>query len=360
MSIIPRAKVFSPYREVDWDNESLFGFSLHNHSHVGTSNWGSNITAFSNFAVLDALQLDSRETSGSFSGNRTPAWPWQDAGRDPAVVGLYNVPGCEFTRFSADKTPFHHTNLLWSFVDDFNSYQSEHEAFAELQEENGLAFFAHPNPYDHEYTWYVPYFDAYPNILGLEVINRTRYGDGYYVDFDFELWHDLCVHYGKERPVLGCAGMDSFGPSLRDQPRDRAYNVIVAPSIPTAHPDTDKTDPAHETAFKDAMTVGKSFWVINQGEGNPQSISAVTFEPNKIHVSVSGSYTQIRWMNGSTELATGDYFDINQAYESGIKYVRFEVWDGDTSSEDRNIVGSQPMYIEANPTVKKTLFSFST
>ncbi len=330
-----------PYEGVNWETINQYNFAHHVHARGQTYENPYQLEIDRYLGGADkyhALQMDDREAG------KTPVWPWQDYDRFPEELGMYNIPGSEIS------VGGNHFVFLWSFY--VRNPEEEGHAAIQASEDDAFVYLAHPVEGKNRdlghyrepipFDWVEEYFKKHEKIKGLAVLNDYRAA---YNNEDFELWHELLLHFGSERPVYAYSEADcSAG---RGGCFDHRYDRVLAEEIPDVHPDTDYSSPGHESSFKDAWGNGQTFWINNQGPGIPPYVREVMIDDGVISLEIEGSYDEIKWMYGTEKIGTGKTFVVADNLESAPDYVRFEVWQGHTTDASyANIVGSQAFYIE--------------
>lgn len=327
-------RVISPYEDVDLDRVNQYSF-IH-HVHARGEPYEEKLEWYAN--RFDALQIDDR------TKRKTPIWPWQEHDIDPESLSVYNVPGSESFGGAT------HFVWLWSFYQ--HTGRDYHDAFRSA-EDHALAYLAHPNrgsrgdhpevpdgePVRTTFEWLEEYFEEHDKLRGLGVLNLT--GDAYDV-YDFELWHELLLRFGPQRPVWGYGSSDARGTT-----RAVRYDRVLSETIPDVHPDSEYEDADHASEFKDAWAEGRTFWVNHRGAAEPPTVTAIQIEDGTITLDVEGAYDQVRWMYGTEHVSSGNSFDFADTDAAAYVYIRFEIWTGDPDdASNANIVGSQPFYFE--------------
>lgn len=188
-----------PYRDVNWETAHRHHGNFHTHT---TESDGKQHPA----DVIDAYHRLGHEVLAITDHNKA-TWPWTAFGRDPEELGMVAVPGNELSRTQ-------HTLSLFSELE--SDTRDHEEALRQVQEVGGVSVLAHPGRYwgleegrvpDEVRDRYVRFFETYPSLIGIEVVNQTdRFPE------DRALWDALLTALMPGRPVWGMANDDSHNP----------------------------------------------------------------------------------------------------------------------------------------------------
>ncbi len=181
--------VHNPYQDIDWDSIQRHKSALHFHTDESdgdlTPEEAIELYHDRGFTIMSITDHDNMGRPG-------PTWPW------PFVPeGVLPIMGNELSCQ-------HH---ITSYFTDYYGHEggNEHESLAAVEADGGLAAFAHPGRYNNPegWRWYVPYYEKYDSLFGLEVYNM---GDRF--PRDRELWDRLLSYFMPHRPIYGMSNDD--------------------------------------------------------------------------------------------------------------------------------------------------------
>lgn len=301
--------VLNPYNGVDWN---IFSHNKANmHTHTTASDGGLGVAEVidlykqAGYTILSITDHDYPQHTPL-----TPTWPWTDYGRDPTELGMVAIKGNELSNH-------HHINSYFSDVYG-TPENSEHSQFTDIANNNGLATMQHPywhhvNSKTRGYTfpWYKQYYQKYPCLIGLEVLNPLSQKA-----FDFALWDYLLMRFMPLRPIWGL-GNDDFH-NMAQFSKNR--NVFLLNSL-------------SEDTVRGAMIQGCFYFCT----GNAPIINKIQIDQENITIDVEGN---IDWISNGKVIGVGNtlrYF--NNIYVG--RYVRAVIKnDGETYTQPFGFIDS--------------------
>lgn len=283
--------ISNPYENVNWSTFKQYRSNLHTHT---TRSDGGNtpdkmIDTYKNKGY-DILALTDHDYSIT-----TTTWPWTDFGRNPKELNMIAVQGMEVSNT-------HHTLSL--FCDYGGGTTSEDTALSEIGARGGLAVFAHPGKYKKELEWYLDFYEKYPQLIGIEILNQgNRYKN------DRQKWDDLLSVTMPERNIWGFGDDDSHAAHITG----RDWEVYVLDEL--------TLDSVKEATQKGQFFVSSTY-TIEGPKGDIPYVSAIDVDEEKGEITITGDkYYQITWISQGKVVATGE--KINCLTTPGVdKYVR--------------------------------------
>lgn len=289
----------NPYKNIDWRTANQLKSSLH--AHTEKSDGKDTIQE-----VLDKYSELGYEVLAITDHDRL-TYPWNDPkkGDEDVIIpkGLNGIPAAEFS------SKHHHINGF--FLKEIEKLSTEEEALKYIESQNALAHLNHPGRYDKPHTWYINLYKQFPNLVGLEVINRDdRYPN------DRKLWDDILTDIIDERNVWGFANPDSH----RLNQIDTSYNRMLIDGEYTAE------------KFRRAMENGEFYFTANisaenNRKNNPDipapTITNIIVDNDKDTITIEGENVQyIEWIgSNSRQLGRGNSLNLNEV-TSPTPYVR--------------------------------------
>ena len=283
--------VSNPYREINWEEIKRHRSALH--FHTDRSDGDLNPTYAVNryrdlgFTVMSITDHDNM-------GNSRPNWPW------PYVPpGVLPIMGNELS----------YQHHITSYFTDYYGHPggSEHESLAAVQARGGLSTFAHPGRYKspEEWEWYVPYYQQYESLFGLEVFNM---GDRF--PTDRMLWDRLLTHFMPARPIYGLSNDDMH----LERVLGINWNTLLLQELSTA-------------AVREALAEGRFFFSVSLQRKAPE-IERIIFHEDAIEIVTDHGH--VRWISAGKVIHEGRRLEY-QHNPSIYRYVRASV----TSAEGK-------------------------
>ncbi|MFA7692760.1 MAG: hypothetical protein WCX86_07675 [Candidatus Hydrogenedentales bacterium] len=282
--------LINPYEGIDWSLINQYKASLHTHT-TESDGMLPPEEVIDAYASLDYDIL-------SLTDHRRISYPWQNWGRDPEDVGLFDIPGCEFSN---------HNHLNGYFVNHTSNFHSLEESLAEIEEQGGLAHINHPGEYwklnkqklvpDEVIRKYVNWFTAFsPDLLlGMEVINHVNL-----YPQDEQLWDALLSVMMPERPIWGFANDDMHYPYV-------GLTRLIAVSW-----EMFLLESLDESQIRNAMLNGQYYFsahgtVLNSMEWDVNKVPVIT---EIVHDETAGTLS-IHAMSDGADLPDADYVWIS-------------------------------------------------
>ncbi len=295
----PEITIQNPYAGVDWGNHHQHRANLHTHTR--------NSDGLHGVARVIDLYREAGYTILAISDHNHVTWPWTKYDRDPVALEMAAIPANEISD----------THHIGSYFSEYNingrryrpiigrmglppTAVTEREVFEAIGRAGGLAVFFHPGRYDYPVEWYLDYYERFPHLIGLEVVNRAdRYPQ------DRELWDAILRSTMPDRPVWGFANDDFH----RRGHLGHAYNVFPLAKLSAE-------------AVREAMERG-AFYFSNGREA--PVIDAVNHDPEAGTVTVSGSgYHTLTWISEGHHIARGGTLSYHEQANIG-SYLRAEL-----------------------------------
>lgn len=289
----------NPYKNIDWRTANQLKSSLH--AHTKKSDGKDKIQE-----VLDKYSELGYDVLAITDHDRL-TYPWNDPkkGDEDVIIpkGLNGIPAAEFS------SKHHHINGF--FLKEVEKLSTEEEALKYIESQNALAHLNHPGRYDKPHTWYINLYKQFPNLVGLEVINKDdRYPN------DRKLWDDILTDIIEERNVWGFANPDSH----RLNEINTSYNKMLIDGEYT------------EEKFRRAMENGEFYFTANistenNRKNNPNipapTITNIIVDNDKDIITIEGENIQyIEWIgSNSRQIGRGNSLNLNEV-TSPTPYVR--------------------------------------
>jgi hypothetical protein len=229
--------------------------------------------------------------------------------RDPADVGMLDVPGNEFSRH-------HHMGAYWTMHPGADTEIESLEATLAL---GGQTIMCHPGRYKQPVEWYVDLFERFDHLEGMEVYNQ---GDRY--PRDRQKWDAVLTAIMPDRPVWGFSNDDMHKPAQLG----RNWNILLLPDL-------------SEESVRRGLDTG-SFFFVYAPEGHtgppPPVINSLTVDAREgsIRAEVSG-HDRLEWISRGKVVHDGEELVLDKVPHVG-GYVRLMVY----GAGNKAVVGTQP------------------
>lgn len=323
--------LLNPYDGVDWDAIEYHRCEFHNHQNWEIEGWDPH-------DVIDTYYDDGPYTVGGASlrppqdsPNENPPviWPWtdledtfdetseQDAeDRDPKTLDMVAFPASEIL---SDE----HINTLFSDdYDDNDSIRQDDKPRSDvlewiLEADGARAVLAHPSTYydDPDLDWdrYIDDFEAFDDLIGLEVWSREGRGVG----TDDVVWDHLQAHFSPDRQVIGF-GVDDAAKAGNVEPGEQLFRQWTTVLL---HPD--EFDPEDQESsmdnVRDAFDTGRLFVErVDEYDGlenqpDTPTVNEVIVDNSEKTVTLDASgYEEIRWLMRGAVVSTGESLDYSR------------------------------------------------
>jgi len=279
----PLKEIESPYQEVNWETSNQYRANLHTH----TSKSGGD---YSPAEVIDMYRKHNYRVLAITDHNRV-TWPWEKYHRHPNKLNMVAVPANELSN----------THHLGSYFSSFKSSStSENRLLKGIADKDGLAVFYHPGRYDYESNWYLQYFQDYPHLVGMEIINRDDRYPG-----DRKLWDKVLHKLMPERPVWGFASDDMH----KSKHLGTSCSIFLM------------DEPGYEQA-REVMEEGRFYAVLGP---NPPKIESMKIERETSAITLEASnHTAIKWISGGEIIYRGETLYLEESLPRSA-YVRAKV-----------------------------------
>jgi hypothetical protein len=327
--------VDSLYDDVDFDLTGNHKTELHTHTAVRpgiTIHPDDAITTYQGlgFTALALTDLESNQFT----------YPWEnlsDLGAygdiDPDAVGMLDIPGQEVRYFGNATDQGHHVIQYFTEYETAHTSTNWNKYLDNVNDSGGFVHLAHPhwhfrNGFGFDLDWYKLHFQNHTVIRGLEIFNRNT--ESNLTRYNMDLWDDLIVHFGSDRPVYGL-GVDDQN-NVESQ-RAMGYVVVLNNDL-------------NRTTFRDALNNGRYLWAmqLNKSKEMP-NVTNITHNNYYINVSISGTYDNVQWWFNKSNIANGTSIDLSTLDDE--TYVRFEIHSGEDVYNE-NVLGSQPIYLTSS------------
>jgi hypothetical protein len=312
----PSRVLINPYDGIDWGTINQYKANLHTHS----------LESDGALPPVEAIDLYANRNYSilALTDHRKITYPWQDWGRDPAALGMLDIPGCEYSN---------HNHMNGYFLHYTTNPPSLEASLTEIASQGGVAHLNHPGNYWNLVNGeipvetmqkYVKWFSDFPTnvLMGMEVVNKIHLHPQ-----DERLWDALLGVMMPDRPIWGFSNDDMHGPWLGPvRLVEVSWNIFLANSL-------------DETSVREAMINGSSYFSTCGTRRDPAvwDVNKVPVITNILHDEVSGTISisalsgglplpesDYRWISGSEVIHVGPVLDYQNT--PGIfNYVRAQL-----------------------------------
>jgi len=145
--------LINPYRDVNWEKYERYKANLHTHT---TESDGKETPE----KVIFLYKNKGYSILAITDHNKMTYFPEENR--------IFLIKGIEFGKKS------HHILGYFSFEIPENLEISDENEFLKcISQKDGIAVFAHPGRYNKSIEWYIDFFEKYPNLIGIEVLNPS-------------------------------------------------------------------------------------------------------------------------------------------------------------------------------------------
>ncbi|MCM8818840.1 MAG: hypothetical protein NC915_05140 [Candidatus Omnitrophica bacterium] len=277
--------LINPYKDVNWDKVKRYKANLHTHTKESDGKEPIEKVIF--------LYKSRGYSILSITDHNKFTYPSDNK-------EIFLIKGIEFGKNQ------HHILGYFSFKVPENIENLNEDEILKLISEDGFAVFSHPGRYNKSIDWYINFFEKYPNLLGIEVLNPSVQKKKSYGDTD--IWDEILSKTMPERQVWGF-GNDDF------------HNITHL----SINWNEFLIDKINEEEIKKAIKGGK-FYICSAILGfDMPYIKKIIIDGKKGEIKIEAeNYKKIRWISNGKLIEEGE--KIKYKKNPDIKnYIRVEI-----------------------------------
>lgn len=277
--------IVNPYKDVRWEKVKRYKANLHTHTKESD---GKEIPE-----KVISLYKSKGYSILSITDHNKFIYPSMNN-------DIFLLKGVEFGKKQ------HHILGYFSFKVPENIENLNEDEILKLINEDGFAVFSHPGRYNKSIEWYTNFFEKYPNLLGIEVLNPSVQKNKVYGDTD--IWDGILSKTMPERPIWGF-GNDDF------------HNITHL----SINWNEFLIDEINEKETKKAMKEGK-FYICSAILGfDMPYIKKIVINEKKGEIKIEAeNYKKIKWISNGKIVGEGDKINYKKNPEIE-KYIRIEI-----------------------------------
>lgn len=285
-----RTVIYNPYKNVNWGTQLKTELHCHTTESDGANTVKEMLTRYAelNFDVVAITDHD-------FIAPNTPTFPWTNYGVEPGEFDILPIKGNEVGWYHGPYDTRNQDHII-SLFNDYGGRPREEggnewDSVQEIQSRDGLCYFAHPYngeqfkpPEASEYSWYTPFFDTFPCMLGIFLDTALS---------EYVLQH--CAPKGRNMYYFSASDAHSVSSTSM---LGKAYMLLMC----------EKT----ESAVRSALINGNFLSIYSSDVSNtPPIITSFDITDNIAAIAVE-NYVGIEWIVNGVVVGTGSTFDFSQ------------------------------------------------